>query len=68
MKTLPFPQDGETKSEFCVRWNEHKGVLATYPAFRLRRAALETVWAKAKATSLVFVKGSQDEMVVFGSL
>ncbi len=68
MKTLPFPQDTETKSEFRARWDKHKSVLAAYPGVGARLAALERTWAKAKATSLVFVRGSQDEMVLFGSL
>ncbi len=66
--TLPFPQNEESRAEFTRRWHLNKAVLKAHPAYGPRTAALERTWTKAKAQSVVSVKTSETEVLLFGSL
>ncbi len=64
----PAPHDFETKSEYHARLNTHSGMVRAYPTLFKRHVAGEKRWAKAKADSLVSIKTSVDEALLFGGL
>lgn len=53
------------KQDFAERWNAHAGVLKAYPTRGARTAALERCWGEAKQRSVVSVKTSVAETLLF---
>ena len=64
----PIPQSWEVKSDYLNRVNAHPAMIKAYPTPIKRRLAGEKRWAKAKTDSLVSIKTSVDEVLLFGGL
>lgn len=66
--TTPTPHDMEQHSDFVARYVKHATVARAYPTPCKRHLAAERQWAKAKRESLVSVKTSAGEVLLFGRL
>lgn len=65
---LPSPHEFESRAKFSTRFLSHSSVLRNYPTLIKRTIALNTRWAKARNESLVSIKTSETEMLLFGKL
>ena len=66
--TTPFPHDFERRDSFEARWLASPLVKRAYPTLIKRHAAADARWTKAKGESLVSLKTSEGECLLFGRL
>ena len=66
--TTPFPHEFEHRRAFEIRWHASPFVKRTYATPVKRRIAAVARWAKAKNESIVSLKTSEGECLLFGRL
>lgn len=65
---LPRPMEGEHRPMFCARFGANQGAKQAYSSLGQRHIAAEQAWATAKSHSLVSIKTSAIECLLFGRL